>query len=179
MPQNEFSRTVAVDPFPEEPIRFSEVANADERAKVARRLDLIDVAVLRVEGTVEPESDPSVLRLTGRIEAEVTQRCVVTLEPVAARIDQRVVRRFTLTPPDVLLTEEDEVEVEVDSSEDEVEPLLGSVLDLGEIATEELALALDPYPRAAGAEDALNEYLTSSEDEVDTNPFAALKRLKS
>ncbi|WGF90548.1 YceD family protein [Marinivivus vitaminiproducens] len=179
MPQNEFSRTVAVDPFPEDGVAFSEAASASERANVGRRLDLVGLTSLTFTGTVEPEEDPTILRLSGRLEADVVQRCVVTLEPVANRVAEGVIRRFTLTPADVILTEEGDIEVEVDSEAEDVEPLVGGLIDLGEIATEELALALDPYPRAEGADAELTEILASSDDEVDTNPFAALKRLKS
>ena len=45
------------------------------------------------------------------------------------------------------------------------------VLDLGEAAAEQLALSLDPYPRAPGAE--LPEVAT----EAEANPFAALRRM--
>jgi hypothetical protein len=40
----------------------------------------------------------------------------------------------------------------IDPLADEPEPLEGDRIDLGEIVAEELALAIDPYPRAPGAE---------------------------
>jgi uncharacterized metal-binding protein YceD (DUF177 family) len=72
----------------------------------------------------------------------VVQECVVTLEPVAQRVAEEIA--FRLLPagreaadgPDDL----DEIETEDD------------VADLGEAVAEQLALALDAYPRAAGAE---------------------------
>jgi hypothetical protein len=36
-------------------------------------------------------------------------------------------------------------------ADDELEPLVGDRIDVGESFAEELGLALDPYPRAAGA----------------------------
>jgi hypothetical protein len=44
------------------------------------------------------------------------------------------------------------------------------VLDLGEAVAEQLALALDPYPRVPGAE------LPEIESDPQERPFAALRR---
>ena len=60
---------------------------------------------------------------------------------------------------------------------DEVEPLEGDVLDLGEVASEELFLALDPYPRLPDA--ALTDFVPEAEvGEESKHPFAALAALK-
>jgi hypothetical protein len=48
-------------------------------------------------------------------------------------------------------------------------------IDLGAIAVEHLALALDPYPRAAGVE--FEGYREDEQDQL-SSPFAALGRLK-
>ena len=55
-------------------------------------------------------------------------------------------------------------------------PLEGGAIDLGEAAAETMALALDPFPRAAGAEAALRAAGVLSEEEArPANAFAALK----
>ncbi len=57
------------------------------------------------------------------------------------------------------------------SSEDEL-PYEGGVLDLGEAAAEQLALALEPYPRAPGEE------IEPREDASGQRPFAGLASLR-
>jgi len=49
-------------------------------------------------------------------------------------------------------------------------------IDLGELVVQELAVALDPYPRAPGAE--VPEAYRPPEVEEESGPFAALKVLK-
>jgi uncharacterized metal-binding protein YceD (DUF177 family) len=66
---------------------------------------------------------------------------------------------------------------EVVIAPDEEEPpeaLSGEAIDLAAAVTEELILALDPYPRAPGA--ALSETPPSAPDRC--SPFAVLERLK-
>ncbi len=59
---------------------------------------------------------------------------------------------------------------------DPAEPLPAEGIDLGELVVQELAVALDPYPRKPGAE-VPAEY-RPPEVETKEGPFAALKALK-
>ena len=56
-------------------------------------------------------------------------------------------------------------------SEDEI-PYESGLIDLGEATIEQLALALDPYPRKPGAA------LPEEAEPEDESPFAALARLR-
>ena len=71
-------------------------------------------------------------------------------------------------------------EVEIDpESEDPPEPLEGGALDLGELVSEELALALDPYPRKPGVAPVdLSFGAPEEESDEEDSPFAALAALK-
>ena len=107
------------------------------------------------------------------LAAEVTQSCVVTLEPLKARIDRTFDRELRFTPnlrrdaaKDIVLgPEDDEAPEEIDSLH----------YDLAGPLVEEFVLAIDPYPRAPGVA------FAPPEDPGDKpeNPFAALKDLKS
>ncbi len=83
------------------------------------------------------------IEASGRLRARVVQTSVVSLEPFAAEIAEDFACAFVPAG-----TETDEIDPE---TEDEL-PYEGGVLDLGEAAAEQLALALDPYPRAPGEE---------------------------
>jgi len=52
----------------------------------------------------------------------------------------------------------------------------GAAIDLGSAIADTLSLALDPYPRSAGAEAALKEAGVLTEAEA--GPFAALAKLR-
>ena len=97
----------------------------------------------------------------GHLRARVVQTCVVSLDDFASDIDEPFRIRFVPAGQ-----ESDDPDPE---SDDEI-GYAGGALDLGEAAAEQLALALDPYPRAPGA------VLPETETEVQDHPFAALRR---
>ena len=105
----------------------------------------------------------------GRFAATVVQQCVVTLEPVTNRVEGEIAQRFA---PDV---EPDTAEIAFDAlAEEPPEPLSGGAAELGELVVEHLALALDPYPRAPGAQAAL----PGEDGEGAATPFAKLRDIK-
>lgn len=161
-PRPEFSRPLALGRVGPEGRREVVEADAAEREALARRFGIPSIGRFRAELLLRPEPDGSV-RAEGRLEAEVVQSCVVTLEPVPQRVEEAVTLRFL--PPG---REPDEGPEEVD----EVETGQDGTADLGEALAEQLALALDPYPRAPGA--ALPEAAT----DAPAHPFAALGRLR-
>ena len=112
-----------------------------EREALARRLHIPGIGALRATLRLAPEPDGAV-RVEGRLEAEVTQECVVTLEPVAQQVAEQFVLRLLPSGREPADGPDDLDEVMAE----------GDVADLGEVVAEQLALALDPYPRAPDAE---------------------------
>lgn len=165
----EFSRPVALDTIGQAPRELTIEANEEERAALARRFDL--VALDRLTASLRLSRDGEDVRVEGRIAAAVTQSCVATGEPVAAALDapfSLIFRRGHAPRPDE--------EIELGEGEMDVVFFDGGVIDVGEAAAETLALGLDPYPRAPGADEALEAAGVKSEE--DAGPFAALARLK-
>jgi len=150
--------------------RLDLVADAEERAAVAARLDLASLerldahAVLRRDGTT--------VHATGRVKAALEQRCVATGEALPVRVDEAFDLRFVPEPRTAGGDEEFEL------GADELDTLFhdGQAIDLGAAIADSLALALDPYPRSPKAEAALREAGVISEEEA--GPFAALAALK-
>ena len=122
------------------------IASADECAAIAARLLIPAVAALSCRFQLVPAQN-GVVVARGSLAARVTQICVVTLEPFDA--DLREDFRIRFIPADQMSDPKDDL-LELDA-DDEV-PYQGSQIDLGEASVEQLALALDPYPRAPGAE---------------------------
>jgi uncharacterized metal-binding protein YceD (DUF177 family) len=149
-PTNEFSRPVVIEPWPEGGIAVALAAEPGERRALARRFGLLGLHLLKAEGRLERLAGSHEIRFAGTLEAALEQECVVSLEPVPAQLHAAFVRRYLPDPrgarpdgPVVLVAEADD--------EDEVELVGGRTIDLGEALAEELALALDPYPRAPAA----------------------------
>ena len=141
-----------------------EILEADdaERVALACRFGIPAVERLRVELRLSPEADGAV-RAEGRLDAAVVQLCVVTLEPVRQHVEEAVALR--------LLPAGREPQDEPADQADEVETRNG-VADLGEAVAEQLALALDPYPRAPGA------VLPAEAREAGEHPMAGLAKLR-
>jgi uncharacterized metal-binding protein YceD (DUF177 family) len=135
-----------LDGVPPGGISVSLVATVDECLALARRLDLIRLDHLEGEVRVERAGE-DLVHLDGRVRAALAQPCVVTLDPVEARVDAPFERLFSRSLP-----VEEKGEVEVDPEALLPEPLPDGGLDLGEILAEELSLALYPYLRSPGAE---------------------------
>ena len=150
--------------------RIDLVADEAERKLTADRLDLRGLDRLEAHATLERKGE--IVRARGRLKASLCQSCVVTDEPVDAHADEAFDIYFLPEPK----TDSPEEEVELVESDCDVVFHDGAAIDLGSAIADTLALALDPYPRSAGAEAALKEAGVLSEAEA--GPFAALAKLK-
>ena len=169
---NEFSLFVTRPSLADGPQHVSLRADAAQRAALARRFHLSTLESLCVEADVTDLGEDGV-RVTGRLTAHVAQPCVVTADLVTQSIDEAFAVR--LVPEDRLAAEGEDGWV--DPEGEDVEPLAGDDIDVGELAAQTLALALDPYPRSPGA--ALPEEVAASGGaESRANPFTVLKSLK-
>jgi uncharacterized metal-binding protein YceD (DUF177 family) len=143
VPNEAIVRLVEVDPWPSGGLELSIEATPEECRALALRFDLVSVERLAGQVRLERGGKGEVVRLHGRLEAQVVQSCVVSLEDVRATVDETFECRFTRPGAGV--------QGDLDWDQD-VEPLEGAELDVGEVLAQQLALALDPYPRAAEAD---------------------------
>lgn len=134
-----FSRPIRVVDVPPEGTAVDIVADEAERAALAEEFGLLgidrfsaafDLRRVRAGG----------LAVAGRLDAEIRQTCVVTLDPFEAHVTDVV---------DVVFLPEDAPQAE--NSHEDTEVLVDGRVDLGGLAAEFLALALDPHPRKPGA----------------------------
>lgn len=158
----ELHRPVALDRIGPRGLAVTLDATAAECAALAVRLGIPAVASFRCSFTLT-EAGGGAVDARGHLQAGVVQTCVISLDEFEAEVDEIFSVRFV---PEG--TEEDGSDPE---SEDEI-PYSGAVLDLGEAAAEELALALDPYPRKPDAE------LPTTEGGEPAHPFARLASLR-
>ncbi len=172
----EFSRPVSLEELRGGQVRQTIAATKEECRDLARRLGLSAIASLTATVTLEQRKSGKIVVVAGHFEAEVTQTCVVTLEPLPRTVSDSFALRLAPEPEpgDAEIVDIDPV------TEDEPEPIDGDNVDIGELVAQHLSLALDPYPRAEGAIlDA--EALAAgdrSDDAAEEGPFAKLARLK-
>lgn len=143
-------------------------ASQSECESLARRLGLEGLSGFRVEMAIDrfPGGD---IVVTGRVVAEVVQTCVVTLEPVPDQVDEAFEVRFTTQP------EPEPADLVIGPGESEPpEPLTDPILDIGELAAQQLALALNPWPRRPDVD--IPEALVP--DPARDGPFAGLAALR-
>ncbi len=112
-----------------------------ERAELAARMQLPAIPALRCSFRLDRGS-AGIVVASGRLEATVVQTCVVSLDDFEAPIAEDFVVHFV---PEGSETDDPDPE-----SVDEI-LYRGDVIDIGEATAEQLALALDPYPRRPGA----------------------------
>jgi len=155
------------------PHQLEVIPTDTERAALLELLGLIGLRKMRFTATLAP-LDREGWTLDGTVGATVTQPCVATMEPVQTRLDVPVRRTYLPDVAEFALSEE--LEITADTS-DELEPLGTGLIDLGVLATGELALALPSYPRAAGAPEP--EDAPAVDTDETHRPFAGLADLKA
>ena len=167
---------VHVGRLPQKGMPVTIEADAAQRQALAVGHGLVSVERYRADLVVSPWKRQGV-RIEGIVEADIVQECVVTLEPVKARISEGVEGLFL--PGESKLGRlgfEGGGEILLDADgPDRPETFAGDRIDAGALAEEFFALAIDPYPRSPGA--ALPA--SGEEDEGPAGPFQEkLKALK-
>lgn len=173
-----FSYPVKVGHISSNPVTVKIAADPAECRALARQWDVVEVKAFSAEFEVRRWKKDGV-RLKGRVKTEIVQTCVVTLEPVASRIDEPVDAIFVPEGSKLAraaLTETGEMLLDPDGP-DSPETFQGDTIDAGAVAAEYAAMAIDPYPRKDGI--AFSAHLESTgADDAKPSPFAALKDWK-
>ncbi|WP_428536675.1 YceD family protein [Rhodopila sp.] len=157
----ELHRPLSLDHIGPRGLDLTVEANPAECSALAIRMNIAAVLALSCAFHLIRQGRDVVLA-RGTLRARVTQTCVISLEDFDAPVQETFQVRFVPSEQ-----QSDEIDPEAD---DEI-PFEGNQIDLGELAAEQLGLALDPYPRMPGVE------IPAAEDDPEPHPFAALRRL--
>ena len=150
-------------------------ADADSRAAIARWSGVVAVEKLEVRVEIRKIS-PTRFGLTFHLLADVTQSCVVTLEPVAGHMERSFERELHFAGAVRHKDPESQSELVLDTGPEEgPEEITSLHYDLAVPVLEEYVLSLEPYPRRPGVEFAVK----TDPQEAPESPFAVLKGLKS
>ncbi len=165
IPTPEFSRIINVSRIPPKGMEEHIEAKPAEREALVARFGLVDLPKLVARIVLMP-GDRQAVQALGEIEAEIVQKCVVTLEPIANRLKLNV--EVVFLPKEVEKLPDD---ISLDDVDDEFEYYSGGKIDIGELVAQHLGVNIDPYPRKAEAELKQTEFGQKPEK---SRPFARL-----
>jgi hypothetical protein len=166
--------TVRIDGLPPEGRAITVEADPEQRQAIASQLGI--TALEHLDARLRAVGFRGGIRVTGDLRARIEQPCVVSLEPVHQDIAEPIDRVY-LPGREPLPESTGHPEVFVDLEGDDLPDYIdGPEADLSPMIVETLALAIDPYPRAPGAE---LDPSALDPDDPDDSPFEALSRLKA
>ncbi len=163
-------------------------ATEAERVALMRRFDLESLSLFEAAVTVwhvlGDARRKDWVRAAGKLRAEYAQHCVITLQPVPQKLELDL--NLTFAP--VMAMPDDQIgsEIVIDPHQtDDPDPIENGKIDLGEAIIQQFAVALDPYPKAPGAEIS-QQYQADEDDKIHdfrenqqkSGPFANLAPLK-
>jgi uncharacterized metal-binding protein YceD (DUF177 family) len=160
LPGSELCRPVAVDRIGPDGLEVEVRASEAECGALARRMAIPAVleCVCRFSLSAAPGG---VVLAESHLRARVVRECVLSLDAFESLTEERFRLRFV---PAGRESNDDDPD-----SDDEI-AYHGGTIDLGEATAEQLALALDPYPRKPDAA------LPDPEAAAADSPFAVLAR---
>ena len=171
-----FKRPVKVDKVKSKGLRENIKATDQECLQLAEQMSVNKVGGLAFNCILMPWKKSGV-ELAGTMTATVEEICVVTVEPFTTEISQEVKRYFEVARQ----SKAQNPLLDLESIEDDVPDLIeNSVIDIGDVAVETLALCLSPHPRKPDA--VFTDHVESAPETSDRtgreNPFSVLKALK-
>ena len=159
------STVIDVDSLPVSGPQICKIdCDESECAALAARFGFAAVARLSARLKVK-RAGPGHWNVTGKLQAEVTQLCGVTGEPVPESVDFTIEERYCRAS---------EEGTDIDVSLDGFEPLVDGAIDLGEVVAQTLAISVNPWPRSV---DAPHSFAVGESEKE--HPFAGLAALKS
>jgi uncharacterized metal-binding protein YceD (DUF177 family) len=168
------SKTLRVADLPTRKATHFDISpNDTERSAIAGNLGLLAIRKLKFVGEITASGGKN-WQLDAELGATIVQPCVVSLDPVTTRLDEKVSRTYV---PTLEVADGSEIEMPDDESVDEIP----EEIDLIAVLIESLALALPAFPRSEGAQlgDAVftDKGIAPMTDE-DAKPFAGLGALR-
>lgn len=186
-PQSEWSHFVDVSPLDAKPLEISIEAPPESCPAICNRLNLHSIESLRAKIILKRNDVNRYVFISGEIDADLHQRCVVTTEPVTEHVSDTFEAWYAEANQAVSFAKakrermsvKERDEQPVLEEEEDPEEIIDGKIDVGELIIQNLSLALNPYPRLEGVEfEGQQKGLDDAPDGTYDNPFAALKNWK-
>tara|TARA_R110002126_G_scaffold119411_1_gene260361 strand:+ start:1444 stop:2019 length:576 start_codon:yes stop_codon:yes gene_type:complete len=154
---------------------------ADDREKraLAKFWNVIDVTELKAKLRLSRWKRDGV-RISGEFTAKLVQNCVVSLLPINTHASEEFVAHFV--PETSKLARRDDIQngeiiIDVDGP-DIPDTFTANTIDIAQVVTEYVAMAIDPYPRDPEVE-IDNKFQPGAEkNDEKPSPFAILASIK-
>lgn len=189
----EFSYLIKADELSNQIKTYTLLPSHAECQEIAKRIGVLSVDTVTAKANCVIESG-HLVHVKGQFSVEVTQECVVTLEPIKNTVsdefegwysDQEHVASFKKAQMEAK-SKKEFTEVPLLDEKDDPEPLENGYVDVGELFVQFLSLAIDHYAHKDGVSvDAVtasgkstqneSENLNTAKKYAPQNPFAALK----
>jgi uncharacterized metal-binding protein YceD (DUF177 family) len=160
--------------IPEQGLEEKRSATPEELVTIAEILGVTTCDRLSATYSIHGISDGT-YRLTGRLRARITQPCVISLEPVTQDVDEPLSVDYW---PENQMPAPDKGEIDLADDESDIQPMTDGRMDVGMVAFDVLAAAVDLYPRVPGATFDWEDPKATPETSGKVNPFAVLAKLK-
>jgi len=161
---------ISLDEIPPKGLKVALQASDAELTELATWLDVPKINTLSAEFDVMWEKDGEGVVISGPLKARLIQTCVVTLEPLETAVDASTRVRYRHEPDE----ENSDWEFSPDAP-DPPEIIVEGIIDLGEMVAQQLALEIDPFPRAPGVP---YQDVSTDKEEGRPHPFSALASLR-
>lgn len=164
---SEFSRPFYVSELKSKAKTKKISADENERKVLAKYFNVVAVEEFSAILKIIPLNNQ--IQINGQVKAKIVQNCVITLEEIKNEIVQEVNVLFDSQAP---RSANHNFSLE---EEDPPEKIANGIIDLGAVASEQILLAIDPYPRKEGVifnfdeqtqKDALQKSISNSPFEI-------------
>ncbi len=184
----EWSYLVKIEELGNNPKTFNFKADEQQRIDMARRFGIVSVESAQASVTLQPIGGGSIHAI-GSVSADVTQSCVVSLMPVQTHAedefegwfgDKNKALSFAKAKSD-REAKKGQTEIEILEESVDPEPIINGKIDIGELATQYLSLALEPFPKIEGVAYEFGPPESEKGEEgasLRKSPFEALKDWK-
>jgi hypothetical protein len=183
----EWSFFVDVSNITEDAEHYSISASEQEQRDLSKRLNIQSIQNLTAELDVCKSPLNGLINVTGNVEAKIIQTCVVTLDPVQDDLKAEIDGWFGKSHQVISLSKVKKdklskisgVELPILEESEEPEEIINGQIDLGELVTQHLSLAIDPYPHKEGVEyEHQHDNQSAHIPPTRNNPFAKLREWK-
>lgn len=157
---------------------YSIKATTEELDFVKERFNLLSISRLEAEVTVAATGHDNSILVTGKVEADLEQRCIVSLEAVPEKVVADL--SVMLVSPEVADRMDDD-EVYLDPDAPEYDAIEGDVVEVGDVVAQTVSISMNPYPKRDGAKPDTGGAKNVSVDAPELerkNPFSVLSGLK-
>ena len=183
----EWSYAFSAEEVDRKPVHVDIEAPESAFSALCSRLGIVSIESLKANLTLVRNDVNKVVNIHGRILADVHQKCVVTAEAVEEHVDDTFEAWFAEPNNAVSFTKAKRERTAKPANnehpmleeEEDPEEIIDGKIDLGELVIQYLSLSLNPYPKKEGAEYENKEASLDHDQDVYSNPFAALKEWKA